>query len=140
MNTTLMLDEIDETTFLRRRVQVQAEILNHLPDGVLVVDDSSRILMVNEPMCLFTGYEEEELRFKDLSILIPEKYRQPHAEWVKHFGSHVQVPPRHMGESANLFPLLKKDGSTAPVDIAITHVTTHAGRISVAVVRWALPR
>jgi PAS domain S-box-containing protein len=140
MSNDRMVDEIDETMFLRQRVQVQAEILNHLPNGVLVVDAASRILMVNNPLCLFTGYEEEELRFKNLSMLLPEKYRGNHAEYVKKFSSHPDAPPRYMGGSATLFPLLKKDGSTAPVDIAISHVTSHAGKLCVAVIRWELPR
>jgi len=139
MNPKLMLDEIDEAAFFRHRAQVQAEILNYLPDGVLVADDAGRILMVNETLCLFTGYEEEELRFKDLSVLLPEKYRRGHTEWVRHFSSHPETPPRHMGEAVTPFPLLKKDGSTAPVDIAIRRMTSHVGRLSVAVIRWVLP-
>jgi PAS domain S-box-containing protein len=140
MNTSLTLDAIDETLFLRRRVELQAEILNHLPNGVLVVDPASRILLVNDALCLFTGYEEEELRFKNLSMLLPEKYRGNHAEHVKQFSSHPNALPRYMGGSASLFPLLKKDGSTAPVDIAIRHVTSHVGKLSVAVIRWELSR
>lgn len=134
-----MPDEIDEATFLRRRIEVQAEILNHLPDGVLVVDPGSRILMVNDALCLFTGYDEDELRFKDMSMLLPEQHRSRHAKYVKHFASHLDMPPRHMGGSATLFPLLKKDGTTAPVDIAIAHVTTKHGQLCIAVIRWELP-
>ena len=134
-----MLDAIDENEFLRYRLQVQGEILNHLPDGIMVVDAASRILMVNDALCLFTGYEEEELRFKNMSVLLPEKYRERHAEHVKQFASHANALPRHMGGSVTLFPLLKKDGSTAPVDIAIAHVASHVGKLCVAVIRWELP-
>lgn len=136
----LVLDQVDETSFLRQRVQIQGEILNHLPDGVLVVDGTGKILLVNRALCLFTQYEERELRFKNLSMLVPERYRLRHADLVQRFSASNAMLARYMGESAKLFPLLLKDGCTAPVDIAISRLATQMGTLCIAVIRWELPR
>ncbi|MGB8009079.1 MAG: PAS domain S-box protein [Terriglobales bacterium] len=132
------LADLDEAAFLRQPARLQAEIcLDHLPDGVLVVDGVGKILMVNQAFCRFAQYSEKELRLKNLSMLLPDGLRRRHAKWFQSFNADADMPVRRMGDAKKPFPLRRRDGTCAPVDIAISRAATKAGRLCIAVVRWA---
>ncbi len=100
---------------------VQAEerfrlALESSPNAVLVVNDEGGIDYANAMTQRFFGYAPEELRGKNLEILVPERFRAVHGG---HFRGFLKSPrPRPMGPSAEVFGR-HQDGSEFPVEISL---------------------
>ncbi|MFN2317821.1 MAG: PAS domain S-box protein [Gemmatimonadales bacterium] len=94
------------------------------PSGLLVVDDSGVIVLVNREIERLFGYPREELLGKPVEILVPERLRHPHPGYRGDFFSAPQA--RSMGAGRELFGL-RKDGTEVPVEIGLTPVRTDDG-------------
>ncbi len=87
------------------------------PDGVLIVDSGGVILEVNRKTTDLFGWTEAELVGSAVEKLIPEAIRERHRA---HRDAYVQRPhPRDMGIGV-LLQAVRKDGSTFPVEIALS--------------------
>jgi diguanylate cyclase (GGDEF)-like protein/PAS domain S-box-containing protein len=92
--------------------------LDAAPDGILIVDDTGTILKANPATELLTGYGPEELTGQSVSVFLPQHMRSKHNHLVKSFFQHPVSRP--MGMVSQL-QLLRKDGQSVPVDIALGH-------------------
>lgn len=101
-------------------------------DGILVVDETGRIKMVNKQLAEKFGYAREELVGEFVEKLIPERFRSGHVEKRKNFAMNAH--PRAMGAGLDLFGL-KKDGSEFPVDISLNPTVTEEGLSITATIR-----
>ena len=105
--------------------------MNAAPDGILLVDRAGSIVMANAAMETISGYLADELCGNSVSIFLPADLRETHA---RHFESYFHAPSRRpMGMGRDLW-ILRKDGSSLPVDIALGHTDAHGGT-AVAFVR-----
>ncbi|WP_298211943.1 EAL domain-containing protein [Acidovorax sp.] len=101
------------------------------PDGILLVDRSGRIVMVNAAMESISGYSADELCGNSVNIFLPAAMRSAHSQYLE---SYFCTPSRRpMGMGRDLW-LVRKDGSSVPVDIALGHTEVHGGT-AVAFVR-----
>ena len=101
------------------------------PDGIVLVDQQGRILMVNAPMENITGYSSAQLCGQSIDLLVPAHARLEH---VHHMRRYHQSPSRRpMGMGRDLW-LQRRDGSQVPVDIALGHSSAYGGTV-VAFVR-----
>ena len=80
--------------------------------GILAIDESSRIVLVNAKIEEQFGYSREELLGSPLDILIPERFRERHAANVAGYFRNPKQRP--MGVGLELTGL-KKDGTEFPV-------------------------
>lgn len=94
--------------------------LEAAPDGILIVDDTGTILKANPAAELLTGYTPDELAGQSVSVFLPLHLRSKHNHLVKSFFLHPVSRP--MGMVSQL-QLLRKDGLSIPVDIALGHCT-----------------
>ena len=94
--------------------------LEAAPDGILIVDDTGTILKANPAAELLTGYSPEELSGQSVSMFLPQHMRSKHNDLVKRFFQHPVARP--MGMVSQL-QLLRKDGQSVPIDIALGHCT-----------------
>ncbi len=107
-------------------------LFDFAPDAIIVVNNKGLILQANAQAEKIFGYAAKELIGKQVSILIPERFRKNHEEHMK---KYLQNPrKRFMGEELKLYGL-KKDGTEFPVDIALNHVLTKDGMIILSIVR-----
>src|SRR5487761_461825 len=96
------------------------QLLNALPDAVVMVDSAGIIVFVNELAAQMLGYQHEELMGQPVEILVPEAFREKHVDFKK---AYVQNPKsRPMG--AMEFQARRKDGSLFPVEISLAAFTT----------------
>jgi PAS domain S-box-containing protein len=97
----------------------------------VVVDKTGRICASNHAMQAMFGYGEDELLLSVLEMLMPEELRQAH----RFFRAEYDLEPeaRSMGKGREL-RALHADGSTFPVEVALSPVTLPDGRGTVAVV------
>ena len=99
-------------------------IVEAAPNGMLLVDESGTIVMVNASVLHQFGYERDELLGKSVEMLIPGPFRSDHRQ---HRAGFMKTPlTRSMGGGRELFGL-RKDGSEFPVEIGLTPTQTTKG-------------
>jgi PAS domain S-box-containing protein len=92
------------------------DILNAMPDAVVVSDRDGRLQYVNRMTCELFGYEEASLVGRPVDVLLPMRYRLLHGA---HRDAYAAAPrARPMGVGLDLLGL-KKDGTEFPVDISL---------------------
>ncbi len=104
-------------------------IVEAAPNGMLLVSEDSKIVMVNASALYQFGYEREELLGQFIEVLIPGGIRSEHQ---KHYAGFMKNPSaRSMGRGRELFGL-RKDGSEFAVEIGLTPIQIATGRGVVA--------
>ena len=87
-------------------------------EGLVVVDKTGTIIIINPRVGEMFGYTREELIGKPVEILIPDKYRSKH---LNHRESYNANPSkRTMGMGMDL-TAKRKDGSSFSVEISLNH-------------------
>ena len=119
-------------------VQISQDLLDALPDGIVVVDSEGIITLASGELARLSGYAAEELLGRSVETLIPSRYHPGHAE--HRAGYRVAGhPTRTMGGGLKIV-LLAKDGTEIPVDIGLRPLETAAGTLVVGAVRDARER
>ncbi len=96
--------------------------------GIVSVDSAGLIRQVNLMAERLFGYERMELMGQPVEILLPEAIRQQHRLIAPIFR---QLQNRRMGLGPDLLAR-RKDGSTFPVEISLSHYESPQGRHVVA--------
>lgn len=92
-------------------------IFEFMPDGLLVVDTTGRIVQSNAQADRLFGYEPGEMNGIEVEELIPQRFRERH---LSHRSRYISDPgTRPMGAGLELFGV-RKDGSEFPVDIMLS--------------------
>lgn len=108
------------------RVAVEAS-----PSGVIMMDSSGRISLVNSHTEKMFGYERDELIGRTIEVLIPERFRAKHQHHRSNFFERMQRRP--MGVGIDLFGL-RKDGTEFPVEIGLNPIEMEDGLFVLSVV------
>jgi PAS domain S-box-containing protein len=109
-----------------------SQLLDLLPDAMIVVNQQGTIVMVNRQSEAAFGYIREELLTQPLEILLPERFRGGH---ITHREQYISAPrSRPMGVGLQLFGR-KKDGSEFPVDISLSPLSLDGVSHVVAAIR-----
>jgi diguanylate cyclase (GGDEF)-like protein/PAS domain S-box-containing protein len=111
--------------------QAQA-VLDTAGDGIVTIDESGRILMVNRAGCQLFRYREEDLVGRQISALMPEPHRSRHQEYIARFlrtGEH-----RILGRVREL-EVQRSDGTLFPIELHVTEVSDGGDRLFTGVLR-----
>jgi PAS domain S-box-containing protein len=117
----------------RKRAEEQFRVaVEGSPHGMIMVDESGTILMVNGQIERQFGYSRQELLGQSIEILVPESLRRKHQA---HRAEFYQKPePRRMGAGRELFGV-RKDGTLISVEIGLNPIRMAVGiRILASVV------
>ena len=106
-------------------------LLESLAEGVVIIDNSGTILLVNTYAEQMFGYQKKELIGKPHSVLIPERFRKAHQEHQAHFFAEPRIRP--MGQLLDLAGR-RQDGSEIPVEICLSFIETINGVLVLAFV------
>jgi PAS domain S-box-containing protein len=101
------------------------------PNGVVLVDQNSQILLINAHTEKIFGYIHEELIGQSIETLLPERFRGAHPGHRAGFFTSPQT--RTMGAGRDLFAR-RKDGSEFPVEIGLSPFQTGDGMVVLAVI------
>lgn len=94
------------------------ELLDAMPDGILISTVDGEIRYVNRQVEALTGYRADELVGRPVEVLVPEHRRFRHVEHRDRYrGDHLPVRP--MGTGIEI-ALRRADASEIPVDIALS--------------------
>ena len=89
------------------------------PNGLIMVDNAGRIVLVNSEAERQFGYTREELLGNSVDILVPDLLRATHSEHRAGFTANSAA--RMMGSGRELHGL-RKDGSSFPVEIGLNPI------------------
>jgi PAS domain S-box-containing protein len=109
------------------------DVLEAMPDGIVVSDPEGRILFVNGQTEQLSGYARGELIGQPVDMLVPSQRQHLHR---RHRSAYQEAPaPRSMGAELDI-RFRRRDGTEFPADIALSPMKDGGGgRIFVAVVR-----
>lgn len=119
------------TTLSARERRLRA-ILDTTVDGILVIDASGIILSVNPAAERIFGYSARELVGRNVSTLMPEPFRDEHDS---NLGNYLRTGRRKIIGIGREVIGLRRDGSTFPMDLAVSEVRTDEGITFTGLVR-----
>ena len=96
-------------------------LLRGMPDGMLLVDRSGRILFVNGRLLSMTGHAEPELIGAPVEVLVPAPLRGAHVRHRRDAGPGPTHRPS--GTTGIEFSVRRADGTTFPADIGLSSAT-----------------
>jgi PAS domain S-box-containing protein len=116
----------------RRRAEERFRVaVESSPNGMVMVDKSGRIVLVNREVERLFGYAREELLGQPIDKLIPPRFRDRHPRYREGFMAGPQARP--MGAGRELYGL-RKDGSEVPVEIGLNPIETDEGTFVLAAI------
>jgi len=115
-----------------------SELLQSIPDGVLVATTAGRIIAVNAQLCALAGYDEAELREQPIESLVPIRSRAEHVA-LRTAYADTDGGVRAMSDRPDI-ALRRADGTEQPVDIALCTIPYADDHVVIATVRDASAR
>lgn len=112
---------------------VLARVLQIATDAVVCVNAEQVIRYFNQGAEVMFGYEAAEALGQPLSLLLPKRFRLPHARHIESFGAEG-IASRRMSERAPIFGL-RKSGEEFPAEAAINRVSTDSGTLFTVLMR-----
>jgi PAS domain S-box-containing protein len=94
------------------------------PNAMIMVNKEGRITLINKRVESLFGYTKDELISQPVEILVPERFRSHHAQYVQSYFCDAKARP--IGAGRELFGQCK-DGSEIPVEIGLNPVQTPKG-------------
>ncbi len=122
----------EQTEELQQSETQFRQLMESAPDAMLMVDEEGLIRMSNRQLSALTGYNAAEIIGQPIEILVPESRRGIHKQ---HRDNYMDNPEaRSLNRDKNLY-CLRKDGSSFPVDIALSPIRTGVEKLVAASMR-----
>jgi PAS domain S-box-containing protein len=127
-----------DVTQLRTRRDAQLlraryrDLLDSMPDAVVVVNEIGRIALVNRQAEQMFGYGSQELVGAPLETMLPERYRAGHGRHRERYMSRPHARP--MGQGLELHGQ-RKNGGEFPVEISLSPLQTDVGQFALSAIR-----
>jgi PAS domain S-box-containing protein len=106
--------------------------LELIPDAIVVIDSSGKVVSLNGQAEKLFGYTRLELLSQQVEILVPDAFAEGHAEQRR--GYFENPRPRPIGIGLALSGR-RKDGTEFPADISLSAIETPDGTLAAAAVR-----
>lgn len=104
-------------------------VVEAAPSGMLMVDETGKIVLVNSQAENLFGYAREEMIGQQIEVLVPMRFRDRHPDFRRAFNAEPSA--RAMGAGRDLFGV-RKDGTEVPVEIGLNPIVTLEGSFVLA--------
>ena len=111
--------------------EAAALVLESASEGILLINATGDIILVNRAAERMFGYEHEELKGQTLEVLLPDRIRDRHRQHRAGYFAGPRVRP--MGTGLALAGR-RKDGTEFPVEISLSYVQAHDGINAMALI------
>jgi PAS domain S-box-containing protein len=112
-------------------------VLDSLPDAMIIIDSSGKIMFANPQVEALFGHSEADLLGGPIELLMPERFRERHVGHRNGYTHNVRARP--MGMGLELFAV-RKDGSEFPVEISLSPIELQDQLLVAAAIRDATAR
>jgi PAS domain S-box-containing protein len=124
-------DILIHTQVMTRHIEMLDALFKHATEGIVVVDKSGTIVMLNPKATELFGYPNTELTGKKIETLIPQRFTHNH---VQYRDKYLEEPrARGMGHLMDLYAR-RCDGSEFPVEVSLSPFKTSEGEFVVSFV------
>lgn len=107
-------------------------VLETAPDGIIVMDEASRILVFNKACEKLFGYDAGEVFGENINMLMPQEHHDSHDLYVQRYRSTGERKIIGIGREVQG---RRKDGSLFPLDLSVGEANTPNGRQFIGVIR-----
>ncbi len=129
--------EITDKKLLERELKKTSQrfeaVVETAYDGIITVDESHNIKLMNSAAKDIFCIEEEEIIGSSLHTLIPQRYRENHPKYIEGF-SESTVKSRPMQARASVVGL-RRNGSEFPIEVTISKINVGGKNEMTAVLR-----
>jgi len=128
-NISLLTSSNTQLEFAQTRIQA---IMDNMVDGIITIDVHGIIESANPAAERIFGYQFSEVHGKKINMLMPDPYRSEHDSYIENylFTSKKKI----IGISREVSGL-RKDGTTFPMDLAVSEVFLGGRRMFTGIVR-----
>uniref|UniRef100_UPI00375143BB PAS domain S-box protein n=1 Tax=Undibacterium sp. TaxID=1914977 RepID=UPI00375143BB len=133
----------DITQRLKVEAEVQASenriraLFDTIVDGIIVIDARGRVQTMNPAAVRLFGYAQEEVQGRNIKMLMPAPYAQEHDEYLHNY---LDTGVKKIISIGREVVGLRKDGSTFPMDLAVSEMLVDGQRMFTGIVRDVSPR
>ncbi|MGK7919174.1 MAG: PAS domain S-box protein, partial [Trichodesmium sp.] len=107
-------------------------ILEIAQDAIISVDENQNISMFNQGAEKIFGYQASEVLGKSLNLLLPERYKTNHQNYVRQFSTNTEVS-RLMANRGKIWGL-RQDGTEFPAAASISKLELQKETILTAII------
>ncbi len=100
-------------------------IFKTVGEGIVVIGPDSIIHSTNHELCKIFGYSEHDLTGREITMLMPEKYRHDHTTGMKRY--LAEGNPNILGRRRELEGL-RSDGTIFPIELRIEETLVGEGK------------
>ena len=124
-----LVEDVSERRGAKEALQESTErlqaVLNSAVDGIVLIDRAGIIQSVNPSVQKMFGYAPEELVGHNVKILMPSPWREEHDGYLARYQATGEARIIGIGREV---AGRRRDGSTFPVDLAVSEVR-HGGEV-----------
>ena len=117
---------------LQRSQALQQAVVETVIDGIVVIDERGAIESVNPAFEKIFGYTFDEVRGRNVSMLMPAAQRQVHDGYMKRY---LATGERHIIGVGREEYGQRKDGSVFPMDLAVSETLIDGRRFFTGLIR-----
>ena len=117
----------------RKNEQLFAGVIESAMDAIIAVDENYRIVLFNPRAELMFGLSSEEALGQPLEVLLPEGFRQEHAERLRAFANTGRTHGYAMGPGYARGR--RMDGELFPVEASVSQITAQGHQLFTVILR-----
>jgi len=119
-------------TALRESEAVARAILNTAVDGIITIDEHGRVQSFNPAAERMFGYAATEVLGQNVSLLMPPPHLEQHNDYI---AAYVRTGVARIIGIGREVAGQRKDGTTFPIDLAVSEVVLGDRRLFTGIVR-----
>jgi PAS domain S-box-containing protein len=108
-------------------------IFDNVADAIIGLDDSGRIEAINSSGAAMFGYQVDELKGRNVDILMPDSHRDEHQGYLQRYLQSGRSDP--LGGLSREYFGLRKDGSTFPISLSVNEFFENERRMFIGRIR-----
>ena len=107
-------------------------VLNTAVDGIVVIDESGRVLMFNKACERLFGYPAADVIGQNVSVIMPPDYAAEHDRYLANYRATGEKRIIGIGREVRA---RHQDGTVFPVELSVGEARTPAGRQFIGIIR-----